>query len=61
MTKMLRVKYIKSQIGYPQPQKDTLRALKLKRLGDIVKVKDTDVIRGMLRKVGHLVQIEEVE
>ena len=61
MTKMLRVKYVKSQIGYPQRQKGTLRALKLKRLGDVVEVKDTDVIRGMLNKVSHLVQVEEVK
>ena len=61
MTKMLRVKYVKSQIGYPQRQKDTLRALKLKRLGDVVEVKATDVICGMLKKVGHLVQVEEIE
>ena len=61
MTKMLRVKYVKSQIGYPQRQKDTLRALKLKRLGDVVEVKETDVIRGMINRVAHLVQVEEIE
>ena len=61
MTKMLRVKYVKSQIGYPRRQKGTLRALKLKRLGDTVEVKDTEVIRGMLNRVAHLVQVEEIE
>jgi large subunit ribosomal protein L30 len=61
MTKTLRVKYVKSQIGYPQRQKDTLRALKLKRLGDVVEVQATDVILGMIRRVSHLVEVEEVE
>ena len=61
MSKMLRVRYVKSQIGHPQWQKDTLRALKLKRLGNIVEVKDSDVIRGMLSRVEHLVQVEEID
>lgn len=60
MSKILRIKYVKSQIGHPQWQKDTLRTFKLKRLGDIVEVEDTDVVRGMLRKVEHLVQVEEM-
>ena len=59
--KTLRVKYVKSSIGYSQRQKGTIRALGLKRLGDTVKVKDTDAIRGMLKKVEHLVQVEEIK
>jgi len=57
--KTLRVKYVKSCIGYSQRQKGTIRALGLKRLGDVVEVEDNDVMRGMLRKVSHLVQVEE--
>ena len=57
--KKLWVKYVKSSIGYPQPQKGTLRALGLKRLGDEVEVTSTDTIRGMLRKVSHLVEVKE--
>jgi large subunit ribosomal protein L30 len=59
--KTLRVKYVKSSIGYSQRQKGTIRALGLKRLGDAVEVKDTDAIRGMLKKVEHLVQVEEIK
>jgi large subunit ribosomal protein L30 len=59
MSKTLRVKYVKSCIGYSKRQKGTIRALGLKRLGDVVEVQDNDVIRGMLRKVSHLVQVEE--
>ncbi|MBN1935824.1 MAG: 50S ribosomal protein L30 [Anaerolineae bacterium] len=60
MTK-LRVKYVKSVISYTDRQKGTLRALGLKRLGDEVEVQDNPVMRGMVRKVSHLVQVEEVK
>jgi large subunit ribosomal protein L30 len=57
--KTLRVEYVKSVIGYSQRQKGTLRALGLKRLGDVVQVEDNAVMRGMLRKVEHLVRVTE--
>ncbi len=60
MTKKLLVKYVKSQIGYSKQQKGTMRALGLKRLGDVVQVEDNPVMRGMVHKVRHLVQVEEV-
>lgn len=56
----LRITWVKSSIGYSQRQKDTIRALGLKRLGDSVEQKDTPVIRGMVAKVGHLVAVEEI-
>ena len=56
----LRIEYVKSVIGYSQRQKGTIRALGLKRLGDTVEVDDNDVMRGMLNKVSHLVQVQEV-
>ncbi len=59
--KTLRVKYVKSVIGYHRRQKGTVRALGLKRLGDVVQVEDNAVMRGMLRKVEHLVQVTEGE
>lgn len=57
----VRVAYVKSTIGYSRRQKGTIRALGLRRLGDVVEHADTPVIRGMLAKVGHLVQMEEIE
>lgn len=60
MTK-LRVKYIKSVIGSSEHQKGTLRALGLKRLGDKVEVEDNSAVRGMIRAISHLVQVEEVK
>ncbi len=59
--KVLRIVWVKSAIGYSQRQKATIRALGLRHLGDSVVQKDSPVIRGMLRKVQHLVRVEEVE
>jgi large subunit ribosomal protein L30 len=56
----LRITWVKSGIGYPQRQKGTIRALGLRRLGDSVEQADTPVIRGMVDKVSHLVQVEEI-
>jgi large subunit ribosomal protein L30 len=57
--KTLRVKYVKSCIGYPTRQKRTISALGFKRLGEERLVADNDAVRGMLRKVSHLVEIVE--
>lgn len=59
--KKLRITWTKSSIGYPQRQKGTIRALGLRRLGDVVEQADTPVIRGMLDKVSHMVHVEQVE
>ena len=57
----LKVKLVKSPIGYPEDQKATLRALKLTRLQRERVLPDNPAIRGMIRKVSHLVQVEEVK
>jgi large subunit ribosomal protein L30 len=57
----LRITWIKSSIGYSRRQKGTIRALGLRRLGDVVEQADTPAIRGMLDKVSHLVLVEKVE
>ncbi len=57
---MLRVKQIKSSIGSNKRQKRTLKALGLKKINDSVTHEDNPVIRGMIRKVSHLVEMEEV-
>lgn len=59
--KTLRVTWVKSSIGYSKRQKGTIRALGLRRLGQSVEHNDTPVIRGMINKVGHLVEMREVE
>jgi large subunit ribosomal protein L30 len=57
--KTLKIKLVKSPIGYSQRQKGTVKALGLKKLNDIVEHTDTPVIRGMIFKVSHLVEVEE--
>lgn len=58
--KSLRITWVKSGIGYSKRQKNTIRALGLRRLGHSVEHKDTPVIRGMINKVSHLVEVQEV-
>jgi large subunit ribosomal protein L30 len=56
----LRIKWVKSDIGYPKTQKQTLKALGLSRLNQVVEHEDTACIRGMLVKVNHLIKSEVV-
>ena len=56
----LRIKWVKSSIGYSQRQKATIKSLGLKRLGGTVEWKDDPVTRGMVHKVKHLVKVEEL-
>ena len=59
--KKLRVTLVRSPIGYPKPQKATVRALGLGKMNSSVVHNDTPPIRGMIQKVIHLVKVEEVE
>ncbi|MEM9773822.1 MAG: 50S ribosomal protein L30 [Chloroflexota bacterium] len=60
MANKLRITYKKSAIGYEKGQGATIRALGLRKLNHSVEHDDTPVIRGMVRKVRHLVKVEEV-
>ena len=55
----IKIKQIKSKIGYPVDQKCTLLALGLRKISQVVEVEDTPSIRGMIRKVHHLVSVVE--
>jgi large subunit ribosomal protein L30 len=57
----LRVTQTKSKIGGTQVQRDTLRSLGLRRIGDVVLKADRPEIRGMVHAVRHLVTVEEVD
>lgn len=57
--KVLRVTLVKSPIGFPEPQKRTVKALGLRRMNQTVEHQDTPALRGMLNAVIHLVKIEE--
>ena len=56
----LRITLVKSAIGYSQRQKGTVKALGLRRMKQSVVHEDNAVIRGMVNKVGHLVEVEEL-
>jgi len=57
--KDIRVTLVRSAIGFPVPQKATVRALGFRRLHQTVVHKDSPALRGMLAKVIHLIRIEE--
>jgi large subunit ribosomal protein L30 len=57
----LKVQQVRSGIGRKKNQRETLRSLGLKRIGDIVVKEDRPEIRGMLATVPHLVSVEEVD
>jgi large subunit ribosomal protein L30 len=57
----LKVTQLKSGIGGKQNQRDTLRSLGLKRIGDTVIKEDRPEFRGMVDTVRHLVSVEEVK
>jgi len=55
----IKIQQIKSAIGYRKKQKLTIEALGIHRMGQVVEKKDTPQIRGMIRKVSHLLKIIE--
>lgn len=59
--KRLRITWVKSDIGYSLRQKGTIKALGLRRLGDVVEHDNTPTVRGMAQKVGHLIRVEAVD
>jgi large subunit ribosomal protein L30 len=61
MALKLKVTLVRSGINRPQDQKDTIRGLGLTKLHKSVTLQDTPAIRGMIRKVSHLVSVEPAE
>ena len=57
----LKVQQTRGLAGLKQNQRDTLRSLGLKRIGDIVVKEDSPQVRGMVRTVRHLVTVEEAD
>jgi large subunit ribosomal protein L30 len=57
----LKVTQRKSEIGGTKSQRETVRSLGLKRIGDVVVKEDRPEIRGMVSTVSHLVTVEEVD
>jgi large subunit ribosomal protein L30 len=57
----LKITQVKSGIGRPETQRLTLKGLGLRGPHKSVVLKDTDAIRGMIRKVSHLVTVEAAD
>jgi large subunit ribosomal protein L30 len=55
----VRITQVRSQIGQSQPHRGTLRALGLGKIGRSVEQEQSAVLDGMLRKVRHLVKVED--
>jgi large subunit ribosomal protein L30 len=60
MARKLRIRQVKSAIGRNENQKRTVRALGLRRMNQVVVVGDTPQVRGMVRTVRHLIEVEEI-
>ena len=58
--KIIRITLVKSPIGYSKDHKATVRALGLRKMHQTVEHVDSPSLRGMLYKVNHLVEVEEV-
>ncbi len=60
MMSKIKITQVRSKIGSPQRQKDTLIALGLKKLNSSVEKEATPQILGMVKKISHLVKVEEL-
>jgi large subunit ribosomal protein L30 len=61
MMAQLKIRQVHSALGGRQNQRNTLRTLGLKRIGDESVREDRPAVRGMIKTVAHLVSVEEVE
>ena len=57
--KKLKITLVRSTIGRLQVQKDTVRALGIRKMHQTVEHDDNQAIRGMVNRVTHLVKVEE--
>ena len=56
--KRVRVTQVRSEIGFDRRQRATLRGLGIRRMQQTVELEDTPQVRGMIRKVVHLLRVE---
>ncbi len=59
-TKRLRIRQIRSTISTKPGHEESVRGLGLRRLHDVVERQDSPALRGVLAKVGYLLEVEEV-
>lgn len=60
MANKLQVTLTRSVIGRPQDQRETVKALGLRKVNQTVEQQDNPAIRGMINKVSHLVTVKEI-
>lgn len=58
-TKTIRIKLVRSPIGYTENQKRTVKALGLHKLNQVVEKPDNDAVRGMISTVSHMLEVSE--
>lgn len=61
MTKKLEIELVRSTIGCPQVMRATAKSLALRKLHHKVVMPDNGAIRGMIKRIEHLVTVREVE
>jgi large subunit ribosomal protein L30 len=59
MSEMIKITLRKSMIGRPEKHRRVLRAMGLRKLNRSVVLKDSATIQGMIKKVSHLLEVEE--
>jgi len=57
----VRIRQVKSGIGYAKDQRATLVGLGFRRMNQVVELEDTPSVRGMIKKINHLVVIESAK
>lgn len=59
MSDKLRITLVRSMIGRPEKHRKVLAGMGLRKLNCTVELEDTPSVRGMIRKVSHMVSVEE--
>ena len=59
MSGMLKITLVKSMIGRPEKHRKVLLGMGLTKLNKVVELQDTPSVRGMAKRVSHLVSVEE--
>jgi large subunit ribosomal protein L30 len=59
MANKLEITLTRSLIGLPQDQRETVKALGLRKVNQTVEQQDNPAIRGMIKKVAHLITVKE--
>jgi large subunit ribosomal protein L30 len=60
MSEAVKITLRKSMIGRPEKHRRTVQSLGLRKLNRTVVLKDTPWVRGMIQKVSHLLEVEEI-